>query len=128
MHYDTGWNAFVSGAAFDAKQTRDWKDGWRDANDSKATAPMADPPMTDAERIKHLETELGRAYRALHAFTLAADRGESLDKVATTYHSMSIGAARRFVYEEKLDGSEYFIGKPLEVLRDALMLPNTAVK
>lgn len=28
--YDHGWNARVDGKPFDAKSTRDWKDGWKD--------------------------------------------------------------------------------------------------
>ena len=39
------------------------------------------------------------------------------------YHAPTIGAAKRVVFEGALDGSEYFIGKPVDVLHAALALP-----
>lgn len=73
-----------------------------------------------ADEIERLEKELGRAYRALRGFWTAREKGELLDKTAMAYHSPTIGAACRFVGERSLDGAKYFIGKPVDVLHNAL--------
>lgn len=70
--------------------------------------------------IERLRTELGRAYRALAAYTHARDRGEPLPDHAVAYHSLTEAAAKRFVNHGALDGSEYFIGKSVDALRAAL--------
>ena len=70
--------------------------------------------------LEHLRTELGRAYRALAAYMNAADSGEPLSKAAFAYHSLTQAAAKRFVNHGALDGSEYFIGKSVDVLHAAL--------
>lgn len=70
--------------------------------------------------LEHLRTELGRAYRALHAFYFAHRAGNMLNDTAVMYHCPTIGAAARFVHEGALDGSEYFIGKKVDVLHAAL--------
>lgn len=78
----------------------------------------------ERERSAHLETELGRAYRALQAFANAESKGELLTRRTFTYHSATIAAAKRFVFEgNTLDGADYFEGKPVEVLHAALRLP-----
>lgn len=74
--------------------------------------------MTNEE----LETELGRAYRALRGIYGKIAKGEMPDKFMLAYHGATIGAALRFVHEGALDGAQYFIGKPVEVLHDALKL------
>jgi hypothetical protein len=76
--------------------------------------------MTDVER---LQEELGRAYRAIHGFHNARRKGELLADAPYAYHAPTIAAAGRFVREGALDGSEYFMGKPVEVLREALNPP-----
>lgn len=70
--------------------------------------------------IEHLRTELSRAYRALAAYTYARARGEPLNDAAVAYHSLTEAAAKRFVNHGALDGSEYFIGKSVDVLHAAL--------
>ncbi|MCR6496184.1 hypothetical protein LJB71_08140 [Thermomonas sp. S9] len=70
--------------------------------------------------LEHLRTELGRAYRALHAYTNAHAKGEPLSDAAVGYHSLTEAAAKRFVNHGALDGSEYFIGKSVDVLHAAL--------
>ncbi len=70
--------------------------------------------------MERLRTELGRAYRALHAFAFAYRYGKLLNETAVMYHSPTIGAAARFVHGGALDGSEYFIGKSADVLHAAL--------
>lgn len=70
--------------------------------------------------MERLRTELGRAYRALHAFAFAYREGKMLNDTAAMYHSPTIGAASRFVHEGALDGSEYFIHKSVDVLYAAL--------
>lgn len=70
--------------------------------------------------MERLRTELGRAYRALHAFAFADRDGKRLNETAVMYHSPTIGAAARFVHEGALDGSEYFIWKTVDVLHAAL--------
>lgn len=72
---------------------------------------------TDNERLR---AELGRAYRALTAYTNARDKGVPLSTTAVAYHSLSEAAAKRFVHHGALDGSEYFIGKSVGVLHAAL--------
>lgn len=74
--------------------------------------------MTNEE----LQTELGRAYRCIQGMHNALARGIHFS--AEAYHSPTIGAAKRYVFEGALDGSDYFIGKPVEVLHAALALPN----
>lgn len=64
--------------------------------------------------IECLRTELGRAYRAVHGFYSAHRAEQPLMSLA--YHTPTIGAAGRFVREGALDGSDYFIGKPVAVL------------
>ena len=70
--------------------------------------------------LEHLRTELGRAYRALYAYTNAHAKGEPLSDAAVGYHSLTEAAAKRFVNHGALDGSEYFIGKSVDVLHAAL--------
>ena len=71
---------------------------------------------------EQLRKELERAYRCIVGFHSAHRKGELLDKTAFGYHSMTIGAARRFVKEGELDGSDYFIGKKPDALHAALDL------
>lgn len=78
--------------------------------------------MTDSERIAFLEKELGRAYRAIRGFYSAAKNKTLPDDVVLSYHAPTIGAANRFVYEESLEGSEFFIGKSVDVLHEALKM------
>jgi len=70
--------------------------------------------------IERLRYELGRAYRALAAYTLAYAKNEPLNDAAIEYHSLTEAAAKRFVNHGALDGSEYFIGKSVDVLHAAL--------
>lgn len=74
----------------------------------------------EQKEIERLRMELGRAYMALHAFAFAHRAGEMLNNTAVMYHSPTIGASARFVHEGALDGSEYFIGKSVDVLHAAL--------
>lgn len=78
--------------------------------------------VSDAEAaITALEQELQRAYRCIQAQHNAL-RAMQASFPSISYHSLSIGAAKRFVFEGALDGSEYFIGKPAQVLHEALKL------
>jgi hypothetical protein len=92
---------------------------------------MADPTDADAHdaldellpkhpEIERLTNELERAYRCICGFHTAMRKGQLIDRTAAAYHSPTIGAARRFVKEGTLDGADYFIGKPVEVLHRAL--------
>lgn len=72
------------------------------------------------DEVQHLRAELGRAYRCIQGMHHALQTGKEF---AESYHAPTVGAAKRFVYEGQLDGSEYFIGKPVEVLHAALALP-----
>lgn len=82
---------------------------------TESAAPAATGPV-----VARVELEL--AYRCIqgmyHALTT-----ETLFNQG--YHAPTIGAAKRFVFEGALDGSEYFIGKPVGVLHAALALPAT---
>lgn len=73
--------------------------------------------QTETEKLK---TELERAYRAIRGFYTAYQNGTPSDRAVVAYHSPTIAAACRFVKTGELDGSEYFIGKPVEVLHEAL--------
>lgn len=66
-----------------------------------------------------LKTELERAYRCIQGMHNALIRGSEFPM---HYHALTIAAAKRFVYEDALDGSEYFTGKPVDVLHAALRL------
>jgi len=72
--------------------------------------------MPDTER------ELERAYRALYGFYSCHMKGEKPNDAMLAYHSPVIGAAARLVKEQRLDGADYFEGKPVEVLHAALKL------
>lgn len=67
-----------------------------------------------------LKLELERAYRALRGLWTVAQKGELPDKTMLAYHSPTIAAACRYVETGELDGSEYFVGKPVDVLHEAL--------
>lgn len=96
----------------------------RDTIVNETPARFPDVIETAATEIERLRTELERAYRCICGFYTALRKDELLDKTATAYHSLTIGAARRFQLEEghPLDGSEYFIGKQVDVLHNALKL------
>jgi hypothetical protein len=64
--------------------------------------------------------ELGRAYRALRGYYGCAVKGRPVDATMRAYHAPTVGAAIRFVHEESLDGADYFVGKPIQVLHDVL--------
>jgi hypothetical protein len=64
--------------------------------------------------------ELERAYRCIQGMHNALQKGSEF---AVGYHAPTIAAAKRFVFEGDLGGSEYFIGKPVEALHAALKLP-----
>jgi hypothetical protein len=80
--------------------------------------------MNGAAEIERLTRELERAYRCIVGFSTAHRKGELLDSTAFAYHSPTIGAARRFVIEDtdEIDGADYFDGKHVSVLHDALKL------
>ncbi len=73
-----------------------------------------------ADRIVHLEEELGRAWRALHGYAQAARAGVTLSVATRAYHEPTVAAAKRFVLDGAFDGTAYFIGKPVEVLHETL--------
>lgn len=79
------------------------------------------------ENAKEVETqvdykkELERSYRALQALYRKLVNNDPIDQTMMAYHSLTIGAAIRYVDEQALDGSEFFIGKPATVLSDVLL-------
>ena len=86
-----------------------------------AELTSADATITELRaQVEALKTDIGRAYRALHGYATANRRGAVLNATATSYHLPTAGAAARFVNHGALDGSEYFIGKPVAVLHAAL--------
>jgi hypothetical protein len=68
-------------------------------------------------RIAYLEQELGRAYRALHGYA------HGVNDAMRAYHAPTLAAAKRFIFDDALDGTAYFDGKPVEMLHAALALP-----
>ncbi len=75
--------------------------------------------MTDLTN-EELKDELRKAYRALRGIYGNVANGQSVNPAVVAYHSPTLGAAMRFVEEGALDGSKYFIGKPVEVLYKTL--------
>lgn len=84
--------------------------------------PMNKATKSDGLTEVQLRNELERAYRCIMGFSTARKKGQVLDDTAFAYHSPTIGAARRFVKEGALDGSDYFTGKKIDVLHAALDL------
>lgn len=74
--------------------------------------------------LAQARTEQERAYRCIQGMHHALTLGISFS--AEAYHALTIAAAKRYVFEGALDGSEHFIGQPVEVLRAALALPAQA--
>lgn len=72
--------------------------------------------------LAQARTELGRAYRCIQVMHNALHKNPA--NFPEACHSPTIGAAKRFVFEGALDGSEYFIGKPVDLLHKALALPD----
>ena len=68
--------------------------------------------------------ELQRAYRCIQWMHNAISTGNKFTDEA--YHSPTIAAAKRFVFEGALDGSKYFKGKHVSVLHGALRLGRIA--
>lgn len=87
--------------------------------DDKRVKELADLIM-ESDKAARLEIELGRAYRALHGFYACYAKGERPNDAMLGYHSLTIAAAARFVNQGALDGAEYFIGKSVDVLHDAM--------
>lgn len=73
--------------------------------------------MTEQERLR---AELERAYRAIRGLYGVIANGRQPPATMLAYHSLTIGAAIRFVEEGSLEGAEFFVGKQLEVLSDVL--------
>lgn len=90
------------------------------AND-KQVKGLADTIMQMDEPAR-LRRELELAYRCICGFHTFARQDKLPDETMLTYQSPVIGAARRFVIEDALDGASYFEGKPVEVLHAALKL------
>lgn len=86
---------------------------------AKARAALNPKERTPMNRDE-LEIELGRAYRALRGIYGKIAKGQMPDETMLAYHGLTLAAAIRFVNEGALDGSQYFIGKPADVLRDTL--------
>lgn len=76
--------------------------------------------MSDLTK-EQLEQELGRAYRCIQGMHNAIANGGQFVEV---YHVLTIAAAKRFVFEGALDGTEHFVGKHHDVLHAALRLPS----
>lgn len=77
--------------------------------------------MTAQEQeIERLKKELGRAYRAVRGFYSVLSKGQKPSDAMMAYHSPTVAASIRFVNEGALDGSEYFIGKHIDVMRSVL--------
>lgn len=75
----------------------------------------------DAEIVR-LTLELQRAYRCIVGFHTALRKDERLNRTSVAYHLPTIGAARRFVFQDSLEGADYFEGKHISILHEALAL------
>jgi len=79
--------------------------------------------LSERSEIERLTTELERAYRCIRGFYSFAAKGQTPDAAFMGYQILTIAAAVRFVHEGSLDGSEYFIGKQIDVLQYVLNPP-----
>ena len=80
--------------------------------------------LAKAERERdRLTTELQRAWRCVRGFHSFSQRGELPDNAFRAYHILTIAAAVRYVSERSMDGSEYFIGKDIDVVKYILDPP-----
>jgi hypothetical protein len=80
-----------------------------------------DPHGECRAEIERLRKELGRAYRCIRGFWTVTKKGDLVaDKTMLAYHNPTIAAACRFVADGALDGAEYFIGKHVSVMHEAL--------
>jgi len=70
--------------------------------------------------IERHRAELGRTYRCIQGMYHSLTTGKEFN---LGYHAPTVAAAKRFVFEGHLDGSEYFMGKSVDVLHAALRLP-----
>jgi hypothetical protein len=83
------------------------------------TAHISDV-MALVEESRRLRMELARSYRALYAFYGRSLKKQEPDKAMVAYHCLTIGAAIRLVQDNNLDGSDFFVGKPQDVLAKVL--------
>lgn len=72
------------------------------------------------DEVAHLKKELERAYRAIYGFHNAWVKHERFGDIPVAYHSCTIAAAARSVKEHSLEGADYFVGKHVSVLQEAL--------
>lgn len=81
---------------------------------------MTDKLPNEGKKIMDAKTELERAYRCIRGLYGKIANGEKPNATMLAYHSPTLAAAIRFVEEGALDGSEYFIGKDVSVLHEAM--------
>lgn len=67
-----------------------------------------------------LKIELARAYRCIQGLHNALETGNTGH---LGYHQPTIAAAKRFVFLGDMAGSGFFMGQPVEVMHEALRLP-----
>lgn len=77
--------------------------------------------MTNEE----LTIELQHAYRCIQGLNNAL---KELKKNTPSHLALTVGAAKRYVYEDALDGSQYFVGKHVSVLHEALALGSKPIE
>lgn len=80
--------------------------------------------MENSEEVKEptveeLKDELAKAYRALRGIYGRVVNNQPVDPIVG-YHSLTLGAAIRFVNEHSIEGTKYFIGKDVSVLQETL--------
>lgn len=91
-------------------------------NKEKLKMSQYEELLAACEHVAKLEAELQRAYRCIQGLYNAVKSPEESSEAMLAYQSPTIAAAKRFVFEGVLDGSEYFINKPVEVLQTAMKL------
>ena len=95
-------------------------DKQREYNEALKKPPEHQSISAYEMEIGRLQTELGKAYRVVHGFYSKLRKNERPDPAMLAYHSMTLAAAGRFVREGSLDGSNYFEGKPVEIMKQEL--------
>lgn len=114
--------------ALKLKQQAEATDGWQQyAKDGETAQQCIERHRGECDATMNLlstaRAELGRAYRCIQAMHNGLTAIQA-DFPGNGYHTPIIAAAKRFVWEGAIDGSDYFIGKHVDVLRAALALPN----
>lgn len=86
---------------------------------------LGDALSEQLETRRDVERELERAYRAVYALYNEYTCSPQYDPTKYAHICLTLGAAARFVLDGRLDGADYFVGKHIDVLHEALRTYST---